>query len=31
MGPKESFGGVFESLKKSIDDLSKKIPSAVPQ
>jgi hypothetical protein len=31
MGPKESFGGVFESLKKSIDDLSKKIPAAVPQ
>jgi hypothetical protein len=27
----EGFGGVFESLKKSIDDLSKKIPSAVPQ
>jgi hypothetical protein len=28
---KEGFGGVFESLKKSIDDLSKKIPAAVPQ
>ena len=31
MGPSEAFGGVFESLKKSIDDLSKKIPTAVPQ
>jgi len=31
VGPKESFGGVIESLKKSIEDLSKKIPSAVPQ
>ena len=30
-GPREAFGGVFESLKKSIDDLSKKIPTAVPQ
>jgi hypothetical protein len=30
-GPKESFGGVLDSLKKSIEDLSKKIPAAVPQ
>ena len=28
---KESFGGVLDSLKKSIEDLSKKIPAAVPQ
>ena len=31
VGPKESFGGVIESLKKSIEDLARKIPSAVPQ
>lgn len=31
VGPKESFGGVLDSLKKSIQDLSKKIPAAVPQ
>lgn len=30
-GAKEPFGGTIESLKKAIDDLSKKIPAAVPQ
>jgi hypothetical protein len=30
-GAKEGFGGVLESLQKSIDELSRKIPAAVPQ
>lgn len=30
-GPKEAFGGIFEALKTSIDNLSKKLPAAVPQ
>ena len=29
--PQEPLGGVLDSLKKSIEDLSKKIPAAVPQ
>jgi len=31
IGPKETFGGVIESLKNAVEQLGKKIPSAVPQ
>ena len=31
IGPKETFSGVIESLKNAVEQLGKKIPSAVPQ